>query len=151
MRAKYKILVDQAQKKHPLLQALFGGGRWIRTPDLLITNQLLYQLSYTSSSNSKIYITRYKPFCQQDFAAFFGFFPGSRSVREGRRREDLLRNFLRRRFWRGLLCTLCGREITEGECYWYLNGASVCDDCFSDFAKGELAPYRHVRGREAEL
>ena len=29
--------------------SVFVGGRgWIRTPDLLITNQLLYQLSYTS-------------------------------------------------------------------------------------------------------
>ena len=27
----------------------FGAGGRIRTPDLLITNQLLYQLSYTSS------------------------------------------------------------------------------------------------------
>ena len=30
-----------------------GAGRRIRTPDLLITNQLLYRLSYTSNSNSK--------------------------------------------------------------------------------------------------
>ena len=37
----------------------FGAGGRIRTPDLLITNQLLYQLSYTSSSNSRIYITRH--------------------------------------------------------------------------------------------
>ena len=36
----------------------FGAGGRIRTPDLLITNQLLYQLSYTSSSNSRINITR---------------------------------------------------------------------------------------------
>ena len=28
----------------------FGAGGRIRTPDLLITNQLLYQLSYTSVS-----------------------------------------------------------------------------------------------------
>ena len=28
----------------------FGAGGRIRTPDLLITNQLLYQLSYTSIS-----------------------------------------------------------------------------------------------------
>ena len=35
-----------------------GAGGRIRTPDLLITNQLLYQLSYTSSSNSRIYVTR---------------------------------------------------------------------------------------------
>ena len=27
---------------------IFGAGGRIRTPDLLITNQLLYQLSYTS-------------------------------------------------------------------------------------------------------
>ena len=33
----------------------FGAGGRIRTPDLLITNQLLYQLSYTSSSNSMDY------------------------------------------------------------------------------------------------
>ena len=37
--------------------SLGAGGR-IRTPDLLITNQLLYQLSYTSASNSKDYISR---------------------------------------------------------------------------------------------
>ena len=48
-------------------------------------------------------------------------------------------------------CSLCGGEITEGESYWYLNGASVCERCFCDFARGELAPYRQIRGREAEL
>ncbi len=32
--------------------AQFGAGERTRTPDLLITNQLLYQLSYTSSSLS---------------------------------------------------------------------------------------------------
>ena len=31
--------------------APFGAGRRTRTPDLLITNQLLYQLSYTGGSN----------------------------------------------------------------------------------------------------
>ena len=30
---------------------LYGAGRRTRTPDLLITNQLLYQLSYTGGSN----------------------------------------------------------------------------------------------------
>ena len=30
---------------------LIGAGRRTRTPDLLITNQLLYQLSYTGGSN----------------------------------------------------------------------------------------------------
>lgn len=60
-----------------------------------------------------------------------------------------MRHPMRRRVARGLLCTLCGREITEGESYWALNGAIVCGDCFSDFAKGELAPYRQIRGKEA--
>ena len=34
-----------------LLELLVGAGRRTRTPDLLITNQLLYQLSYTGVSN----------------------------------------------------------------------------------------------------
>ena len=39
-----------ATKKHrkPKLSMLFGAGGVTRTPDLLITNQLLYRLSYTS-------------------------------------------------------------------------------------------------------
>ena len=42
-----------------------GAGRRIRTPDLLITNQLLYQLSYTSiSATNRLYITRLRAFCQ---------------------------------------------------------------------------------------
>ena len=46
-----------------------GAGGRIRTPDLLITNQLLYQLSYTSKcmTNSRIYFTRYHLFCQHIF------------------------------------------------------------------------------------
>ncbi len=32
-------------------KSLSGAGRRTRTPDLLITNQLLYQLSYTGGSN----------------------------------------------------------------------------------------------------
>ena len=31
----------------------FGAGGRIRTPDLLITNQLLYRLSYTSKSQQQ--------------------------------------------------------------------------------------------------
>ncbi len=42
-----------------------GAGRRIRTPDLLITNQLLYQLSYTSiSATNRLYITRLRAICQ---------------------------------------------------------------------------------------
>ena len=35
---------------------LVGAGRRTRTPDLLITNQLLYRLSYTGSSNRTVCI-----------------------------------------------------------------------------------------------
>ena len=42
-----------------LLSRLGGAGRRTRTPDLLITNQLLYQLSYTGDSNSKLIIARF--------------------------------------------------------------------------------------------
>ena len=42
-----------------------GAGGRIRTPDLLITNQLLYQLSYTSISISVAYFNRCFWICQQ--------------------------------------------------------------------------------------
>ena len=43
-----------------------GAGRRIRTPDLLITNQLLYQLSYTSiSATNKTYVSRLCSVCQE--------------------------------------------------------------------------------------
>ena len=48
-----------------------GAGRRTRTPDLLITNQLLYQLSYTSGSTSKNDYTHRPPFCQQVFLKNF--------------------------------------------------------------------------------
>ena len=42
-----------------------GAGRRTRTPDLLITNQLLYQLSYTSTTTSENYATIKTGLCQQ--------------------------------------------------------------------------------------
>ena len=48
--------------------SLGAGGR-IRTPDLLITNQLLYQLSYTSISISAAYSNRTFGVCQHIFYA----------------------------------------------------------------------------------
>ena len=46
----HTISVVFATKKHrkPKFSMLFGAGGVTRTPDLLITNQLLYRLSYTS-------------------------------------------------------------------------------------------------------
>ena len=57
---------------------IVGAGGRIRTPDLLITNQLLYRLSYTSNSrvlsNSRCYFTRKRTSCQQLFSNFSFFF-----------------------------------------------------------------------------
>lgn len=47
-----------------------------------------------------------------------------------------------------LLCTLCGRAITLGEEYWSCSGSQVCAGCLEEFARGELAPFREIRGRE---
>ena len=41
-----------------------GAGGRIRTPDLLITNQLLYQLSYTSDLTGVIHDTSFRGICQ---------------------------------------------------------------------------------------
>ena len=46
-----------------ILYELGAGGR-IRTPDLLITNQLLYQLSYTSTTTSEYYAITKAQICQ---------------------------------------------------------------------------------------
>ena len=42
----------------PYLIVLIGAGTMIRTRDLLITNQLLYQLSYAGG----IWVANYSPF-----------------------------------------------------------------------------------------
>ena len=44
-----------------------GAGRRTRTPDLLITNQLLYQLSYTSTvmTGNRTHYSRTRGFCQE--------------------------------------------------------------------------------------
>lgn len=47
-----------------------------------------------------------------------------------------------------LRCSLCGREIPDGEEYWSCNGFTVCDGCLPDFARRELEPFRLRRGEE---
>ena len=55
---------------HLFIKAVGAGGR-TRTPDLLITNQLLYQLSYTSTLNiSSVTIPFSPPFVNTLFAPF---------------------------------------------------------------------------------
>ena len=51
----------------------FGAGRRTRTPDLLITNQLLYQLSYTSNLKSMGIISLIEPIVNSFFKNFSFF------------------------------------------------------------------------------
>lgn len=59
--------------------------------------------------------------------------------------------YVRRRRRGELPCTLCGREILPGEEYWACNGSVVCAACLENFARGELTPFRVIRGEEARL
>ena len=125
------------------LKRKLGAGRRTRTPDLLITNQLLYQLSYTSISATEWILADAAPFVKPKFFVF---------------REEGLLHFKicspaekRRPYGRPCgRCSLCGCELLRGECGWYLNGQSVCADCFPAFARAELAPCETVFGMEGE-
>ena len=56
----------------PISICVFGGaGGRTRTPDLLITNQLLYRLSYTSVSISFVIIAKRTCFVNRQFIVFF--------------------------------------------------------------------------------
>ena len=120
-----------------------GAGGRTRTPDLLITNQLLYQLSYTSISATEWILADAAPFVKPKFFIF---------------REEGLLHFKicspaekRRPYGRPCgRCSLCGCELLRGERGWYLNGQSVCADCFPAFARAELAPCETVFGMEGE-
>lgn len=57
----------------------------------------------------------------------------------------------RRPMRQALRCTLCGREIVQGEEYWACNGQTACRECLPDLARWELAPCREVRGKEGAL
>ena len=97
-----------------------GAGRRTRTPDLLITNQLLYQLSYTSTISSEVYVTRNVPICQPLNLFFWRFFI-LRIVRKKWR--DL------QRAWPAGLCPRCGMELYPGDLDWVLGGRRLCGAC----------------------
>ena len=44
-------------------------------------------------------------------------------------------------------CTLCGRELYDGDEFYAVNGAAVCEDCLADFAREEYRSFR-LSGRE---
>jgi hypothetical protein len=45
-----RLFADRMDRGKRVATRTFGAGEGIRTPDLLITNQLLYQLSYASQT-----------------------------------------------------------------------------------------------------
>ena len=69
-----------------------GAGRRTRTPDLLITNQLLYQLSYTSVSHRARPIIALRPaFVKHFFAPIRDlFYGGEKDGRPGKKRWTFL-------------------------------------------------------------
>ena len=78
-RQQIYSLSPLATREFPHIQfALGGAGGRTRTPDLLITNQLLYQLSYTSiqcdpsvAPDNMIYYTTLRSVCQAFFQKYF--------------------------------------------------------------------------------
>ena len=44
-------------------------------------------------------------------------------------------------------CALCGRELYDGDEFYAVNGAAVCEDCLTDFAREEFRSFR-LSGRE---
>lgn len=44
-------------------------------------------------------------------------------------------------------CSLCGRELYDGDEFYAVNGAAVCEDCLTDFAREEYRSFR-LSGRE---
>ena len=65
-----------------------GAGGRIRTPDLLITNQLLYRLSYTSTSTGDDYHNKPGRVCQQIYRPEEAFFSPEISFLHKERRYD---------------------------------------------------------------
>ena len=72
----YEILYKACPASSSGRTAQFGAGERTRTPDLLITNQLLYQLSYTSKYIIFSTLKHYTPDtgnCQGGFRGFLNF------------------------------------------------------------------------------
>ncbi len=153
-----------------------GAGGRIRTPDLLITNQLLYQLSYTSIQRltySENYSNREEEKCQHFFAIISKIFsfPGpsrAPAPKEGREyplrgNAQPVRNFFNREERRktGLIrklpppdraarpaawCRYCLGEIYQGEDYYFVDGRAVCTDCLPRLAEEYFGLCRKTGG-----
>ena len=125
----------------PLFTSLLkevGAGRRTRTPDLLITNQLLYQLSYTSTISSESYLNRIPFICQPLFYVLGGNF--LRYIR--RHHPDP------QRVPPAETCHRCGAELYPGSPCWRFWGRTLCDECVAPWLLQELAAHR---GRAGEV
>ena len=101
--------------KRTLLRRRGAGGR-IRTPDLLITNQLLYRLSYTSKwrlSNSKQYYSKETEVCQVEKQKFLS--PALRDIQA------------ERPAW---ICPRCGGEQYRFDRLRWNRGRPLCARCW---------------------
>ena len=121
-----------------LLRKGVGAGRRTRTPDLLITNQLLYQLSYTSTISSESYLNRIPFICQPLFYVLGGNF--LRYIR--RHHPDP------QRVPPAETCHRCGAELYPGSPCWRFWGRTLCDECVAPWLLQELAAHR---GRAGEV
>ncbi len=118
----------------------FGAGGRIRTPDLLITNQLLYQLSYTSTAASAFTTgliiavggTLVNSFFEKDVKRRRGRTAGAEGMTA-----------------RELQCGLCKGELYPGDPYFELDGQAVCEDCLGRYARGYFAHRLRRVGRGA--
>ena len=97
--------------------AAVGAGGRIRTPDLLITNQLLYRLSYTSTwrlSNSRRNYSKERKRCQVEFQK--NFISPLWDLQD--QRPD----------W---YCARCGGEQYHYDRAWQGRGGRLCARCFA--------------------
>ena len=46
------------------------------------------------------------------------------------------------------VCSLCGRDLIEGESCWRINGAVICTDCLPTWARRDYAGHHCVCGEE---
>ena len=47
-------------------------------------------------------------------------------------------------------CRLCGAALYIGQSAWRFQGTTVCEGCFTAFARELLAPYEFQAGEEAK-
>ena len=121
-----------------------GAGGRIRTPDLLITNQLLYQLSYTSTEvtpvcNDDHYSSRRRT-CQQ--------FSEKNEKQKTKRKGRTATAGWDQTGAGEMACALCTEELYPGDPYFELDGRAVCEDCLARYARSYFAHRRRrVSGR----